>query len=93
MLLMKNFPKEQLPELIMDNKNRIFSIKFIKKDGSKRTMNCRVGVKKYLHGGCSTTKHISKYVDVYDLKAKGYRKINLDTTYEVLANNTKYLVI
>ena len=69
---------------------RIFTAKFIKKNGDKRTMTCRLGVTKHLKGnGPSTTAHIKKYMTVYDLNAPsddrrgGYRNLNLETTYSI----------
>jgi len=62
---------------------KIFTVNFIKKDGSERVMTCRLGVKKHLKGGVSTTTHIPEYVTVYDVVAKGYRTINLETVSRI----------
>lgn len=67
--------------------SKIFTVKFRKKDGTLRTMNCRLDVKKHLKGG-KKLYNKSNLVTVYDLKANGYRTINLDTLQEIKANGT-----
>lgn len=52
---------------------KIFSVKFVKGNGTIREMNCRRNVKKHLVGG--PTKYPAKQgaIGVYDIQAKGYR--------------------
>lgn len=69
--------------LIKSTKGRIFTVTFIKANGELRTMNCRLGVTGHLRGGKSTTAHKSHLVTVYDMQAKGYRCVNLDTVLSV----------
>lgn len=60
-------------------KGRIFSATFIKKDGSIRKINCRLGVVKALQGGAlKYNAEAANNLVVYDLQAKGYRTIPLD---------------
>jgi hypothetical protein len=67
--------------------NGFFSVTFVKKNGEKRTMNCRLGVKKHLKGGQKSYDDANyNYLTVYDLKKKGYRTVNLDTLISVKAN-------
>jgi len=61
---------------------KFFTVVFIKKDGTLRTMNCRTGVKKHLKGGVSTLD-ASQYLTVYDLQAGGYRAVNYSTIQSV----------
>lgn len=59
---------------------KIFSVKFLKKDGSLRHMTCRLGVKRHLRGGgYNTTAHLPQYRTVYSVNDKNYRNINLCT--------------
>jgi len=60
-------------------KGRIFSATFIKKDGTIRKINCRLGVVKALRGGALkyNAEALNNLV-VYDLQAKDYRTIPLD---------------
>jgi hypothetical protein len=60
--------------------NHIFSVKFVKKDGSIRDLTCRFGVHTPLKGGGeSTTSHKNNLMTVWDVQARGYRCVNLDT--------------
>jgi hypothetical protein len=62
-------------ERILNSNGKIFSVEFIKKDGTNRLMNCRLGVTKHLRGG-SSTLNPDTYITVYDLQSRGYRAIN-----------------
>lgn len=69
-------------ERILSSNGKIFSVEFIKKDGSRRLMNCRLGVTKHLRGGeCTLDKE--KFLVVYDLQSEGYRAINKDSIINV----------
>ncbi len=68
---------------IRASKGRIFTCIFIKRtDGTKRAINCRLGVKRYLRGG--TLNYVPSQhglIPVYDVKIGGsgaYRMINID---------------
>lgn len=64
---------------IIDNSNgKMFTVAFIKKDGTIRTMNARLGVKKHLRGGECTVNR-GQYIIAYDMQSEGYRSINRDT--------------
>jgi len=67
---------------ILSSNGKIFSVEFIKKDGTKRLMNCRLGVTKYLKGG-SSTLNPEKFITVYDLQSEGYRAINKESIINV----------
>lgn len=69
---------ENFTELIKDGK--IFSVEFIKKDGSTRIMNARYGVTKHLRGGSLAYDASSKnLIPVFDFSKKEYRMINVST--------------
>jgi hypothetical protein len=78
----------KLVELIEQTAGKIFTVEFVKKDGTIRKLNGRVGVKKFLAGGNKTVS--DKYVTVYDMKNKGYRSVNKDTITMVKFNRTTY---
>lgn len=71
--------------------NSIFSVDFTKKDGSARTMTCRLGVKSHLRGGelpfCPVEKGV---LPVFDMQKGEYRMINLSTVTEIRANGQVY---
>jgi hypothetical protein len=71
--------------------NQIFSVKFIKKDGSLREMVCRLGVKKHLKGGelAYDAKSLG-YLPVFDMQKEDYRMINTNTIVEIKINGQVY---
>jgi hypothetical protein len=68
--------------IIRATAGKFFTVSFVKKDGSLRVMNCRLGVKKHLKGGVSNLD-ASQYLTVYDMQAEGYRAVNLATIVSV----------
>ena len=69
---------DELKAMIKSTKGRFFSCTFIKKDGSMRVMNGRIGCHKGIKGvGRKFQKE--NLVTVFDAKAKEYRMINVDT--------------
>lgn len=75
---MENF-REVLAE-IQKAENTIFSVEFIKKDGSVRQMNARLNVKKGVNGKGMAYNPIEKgLLPVYDMANHGFRMINLNT--------------
>ena len=59
---------------IKSTNGRIFSVEFIKKDGSRRVMLCRTGVKKYLKGvGKPTNQEIQVVFDMHKLQYRSFR--------------------
>jgi hypothetical protein len=72
----------KLDTFIEQSNGKFITVVFVKKDGSKRIMNCRLGVTKHLKGGECTVNR-DQYVIVYDMQSKGYRSINRDTIESV----------
>lgn len=66
----------------LEQSSGFVTVTFVKKDGSVRKMNCRVGVSKYLKGGESTLD-ANQYVTVYDMTKAAYRAINRDTIIDI----------
>lgn len=79
---MKNF-KETLAE-IQTAQNTIFSVTFIKKDGTVRTMVARLHVKKGVNGKGMAYNPVDKgLLPVWDMQKNGFRMINLKTVTEL----------
>jgi len=69
------------------NNGRLFSVTFIKKDGSERKMTARLGVKSYLTGGGARYNAEDRNnIVVFSMNDKGYRTINIDALLKVKAN-------
>lgn len=78
----------QIYNAIYDSNGRFLTVEFMKKDGSLRKINGRLGVKKYLRGGNSTLDN-NKFIIFYDLKNKGYRAINKKSILSVCTTGLK----
>jgi len=75
-----------------ENKGKIFSVRFIKKDGTVRFMKCRTGVISNLKGGQLNYDAEAKGLkSVFDLACNGYRMINANTVYELNFSGKTYL--
>tara|TARA_R100001594_G_scaffold115044_1_gene149913 strand:+ start:3563 stop:3847 length:285 start_codon:yes stop_codon:yes gene_type:complete len=81
-------------EIIKENKYKFFTAHFIKKDNTKRILNCMTGKKYTLKTNKKQPYEPSKYnlLKVYDLKKKGFRIINFETIYKLNINKTKYKI-
>jgi len=67
-------------EQIKKTKGKIFSVTFVKKDGTIRKMTARLGVKKDLKGvGLKFDPTERSLVVVFDMHKRAYRMINLQT--------------
>lgn len=65
---------------------KIFSVVFIKLDGTIRHMTCRFGVKSALAGGPKAYNDAEKGIlTVFDMKAQGYRAIKMENVLRITA--------
>ena len=90
---MKQINQNQAVELIRSTNGKMFSTTFIKKDGSVRKMNARMGVTKHLKGGTSTIVHKDNLIGCYDVQTGDYRCVNADTITEVKVGGETYMVV
>ena len=85
--------RDDLFNLICKNKNNLFSVVFLKKDGSIRKMLCRFGVKKHLKGGKLAFDPIKRgLLVVFDMQKEAYRMINLKTITNINMRGVEYNV-
>lgn len=78
---------------MFSQKGKIMTVGFIKKNGERRVLNGRLGVRKHLKGGESTLSGSDlPYLVVFDVKKSGYRALNLATVDLVKANGREYLI-
>ena len=83
----------KLDAILNSNGHKFVTVQFIKKNGEWRTMNGRFKVVKHLRGGVNKVmKYDNAYKTIYDIQAKGYRTLNLDTITCVRAGGTDYFV-
>jgi hypothetical protein len=74
---------------------KFFTVTFIKKDGTRRVMNARLGVEVYLKGGQLAYDAESKgLIPVRDMQApdktRGYRMININTITHLKIGGNEY---
>ena len=90
---MKTINKRDILPLLEKNKSNIFSVVFLKKDGSIRRMLCRFGVKKHLKGGkLAFDPRERKLLVVFDMQKEAYRMINLETISNITMKGVDYYV-
>jgi hypothetical protein len=83
----------ELKEVINLMGEKIFTITFIKKDGSVRVMNARRGVKKGVKGvGMSYNPTEKDLVVVFDMQKEAFRMVNAKTVLEIKADKEHYKV-
>jgi hypothetical protein len=88
-----NLTKQQAEDMIKASKGKIFTVTFVKKDGSTRIMNARLGVKAYLQGGSLPYNPEEKgLLPLFDIQIKSYRVINLKTITELTIGGNTYTV-
>jgi hypothetical protein len=81
-------------ELLEKSNGKIFTVEFVKKDGSLRRMNCRLGVTKHLAGGELRYKAEDyNLMPVFDVQAKGYKMICLDTVKSIRLDGKEYIFL
>ena len=90
----KTISTEKAKEIIKENKYKFFTAHFIKKDNTKRILNCMIGKKYTPKTNRKQPYDPSKYnlLKVYDLKIKDFRIINFNTLYKLNINKTKYKI-
>lgn len=85
--------QDQAKQLIKDTKGKFFTVTFIKKDGTERVMNARLGVKAYLRGGELPYNPEAKgLIPVYDMQKHDYRMVNINTIKKLKIGNNEYEV-
>ena len=89
-----NLNRMNLKTFIQGLKGRIVSIDFTKLDGTKRTLVGRLGVKSHSKGGANMVEQMDRpYLTMFDMQAKGYRTVSLDTVSDLRCKGYTYKVI
>ena len=79
----------------LNKRGQIFGVKFYKKDGSARTMCCRLGVSKGVTGKGKRWSRVEypNLVTVYDMGKDDFRNVNLDTIQSVTTKGQVFYVV
>ena len=90
MVLTREAAKKVLFDL---NDGTIFTAIYIKKNGERRSMNCRKGVKKGITGaGHSYDPRAYNLICVYDMQKQDYRMININTLETLKLHGFEYKI-
>ena len=86
--------KATAKDMIQNSKGKIFTTTYIKKDKSKRVMNCRLEVKKGVTGeGLKYNPDEYNLIPVYDMQSRGFRMVNVNTLVSLSISNETYEVV
>jgi hypothetical protein len=84
MVISKETAKKLIYDTLKQNNGAIFSVQFIKKDGTIRDMTARLGVKKHLKGGEQPYNPADyNLITAFDMAKKEYRMISIDTLLKI----------
>jgi hypothetical protein len=81
-----------LADVLALSEGKFVTVDFVKKDMTIRTLNGRIGVKKYIKGGAATTNTAS-YITIYDTVQKGYRSVNKETIMSIRFKGVEMKVV
>lgn len=81
-----------LASLIDQSNGKMLAVSFVKKDGTTRVLNGRLGVTKYIKGS-SLNKKSNEYITIYDVQNKGYRSVSRDTIVAVRCNGIEAVAV
>lgn len=88
--------RQDAVKLIRSQGHKVFSVQFVKKDGSLRDMNCRLKVKSHWKTEDGSGRKYDpadyKLICVFDMQKEEYRSVNVETLRQVKAGGQVYTV-
>jgi len=89
----KAISREDLVKILKGKRGKMLTVAYRKKDGSLRILNTVTGVRKNITGtGLKYDPDKHGYIILYDLKAKGYRTVNINTIGDVRMDKQVFTV-
>ena len=88
---MKTINKSQAIKMIKSDGGRFFGVKFTKKDGTPRIMNCKRIMKAAIKG-TGQSKSNDHIIPVYSNNDKGYRSFDIDRLISLKMGGEEYIV-
>lgn len=86
--------RDEIVKKIKATNGKIFTVTFVKKDGTTRVMNGRLRVRSYLKGGELPYDPIAKgLIPVFDIKKLEYRMINEKTIISAKIGAEEYIAV
>jgi len=92
---MNTYTIEQKRQILDSANGQIFSVRFIKKDGSVREMTCKKWIEKaFTYGSkaaqASTVAHKPEYYTLVDIAKESFRNVNLETLVACKVSGKEY---
>lgn len=86
----ESIKRSKVETFLKANKGSMFSIDYVKKDETTRTLTGRLDVVP-LKGGKNKVEAIDRsYLTAFDVEARGFRTVNLDTATRIRVNGIAY---
>ena len=86
--------KKEAFTILENSSGRIFSARFIKKDGTIRDVTARIDVKKGVKGeGLAFNPKEKNLLGVYDMQKNGFRFVNINTLQQIKLNKETFKII
>ena len=75
-------------------RDKFFTVDYVKKDGSRRTLNGRLGVTKYLKNkdNVNNLTKLSNYVTMFEI-GKGYRSLQQERILQLRVGHKRYTAV
>jgi len=83
----------RVESLLRSQNGGFLTVSFIKKDGSLRTLNGRLGVVKGVRGTGRAQSPALPYITVFDVQIGEFRKVNLSTIRTINCGKQTYRVV
>jgi len=81
-----------LASMIEQSNGKMLTVTFIKKDGTQRVLNGRLGVKKYVKNADFKKSSVDT-ITIYDVKNKGYRSVSRDSIVAIRCNGIEAIAV
>ena len=89
---MKTISKQQAIKMIKADGGKFFGVKFTKKDGTPRTMNCKRVMKVAIKGTGKSKPSNDNIIPVYSNNDRGYRSFDIDRLISLKMGGEEYFV-
>jgi len=80
-----------LKSIIRTANNKFVGLTFVKKDGSVRRLNGRMNIASKT-GAAPTVAGLSEYLTIFDMQARNYRNVNMDTIQSIRTGGVELFV-
>jgi len=90
---MKTIKRKNVLKQLRKQGSKIFSAKFVKKDGTTRDITCRLNVTRGITGkGMRYNPIKRRLLPVFDMQKDNFRMIRLNTTSKLKLQGTEYKI-